>query len=75
MRDNFVGSLIGGPAIERPSYRWGCKDGEIYVGMGRIVYAGAVAVRAGSGEWSRGSVFQTGLPFRRESGGLKTPGY
>ena len=27
------------------------------------------------GEWSRGSVFQTGLPYRQESGGLKTPGY
>ena len=24
---------------------------------------------------ARGSVFQTGLPFRQESEGLKTPGY
>ena len=30
---------------------------------------------AGGGGGSRGSVFQTGLPFRQESGGLKTPGY
>ena len=26
-------------------------------------------------EGARGSVFQTGLPFRQESGGLKTPGF
>ena len=32
-------------------------------------------VCASYGEGARGSVFQTGLPFRQESGGLKTPGY
>ena len=32
-------------------------------------------VCASYGEGACGSVFQTGLPLRQESGGLKTPGY
>ena len=31
------------------------------------------ALRVGAGARSCGSVFQTGLPFRQESGGLKPP--
>ena len=33
----------------------------------------AISVLCANG--SRGSVFQTGLPCRQESGGLNTPGY
>ena len=44
------------PAIERPSYGRGCNGGENLCGGWCTVYAEAVAVRAGSGEWSRGSI-------------------
>lgn len=60
MRDNFVGSLIGGPtevsvreglpgqegrgvthpAIERPSYGWGCNGGENNEGWGVLYIRG-----------------------------------
>ncbi len=55
-------------AIEEPSCGWGCMAAQ------KVMQADGVMC-AGDGGGSRGSVFQTGLPYRQESGGLKTPDY
>ena len=50
-------------------------DGAAMAAKNYAVILGEGALRGVLGGGSCGSVFQTVLPYRQESGGLKTPGY